>query len=77
MVTVEKKRRETGNCRLTDPKVKNAKPSEDAKAKGQMTTLRDGDGLELRISAAGSKLWCSPPPKMKKTCGENEKLSAQ
>lgn len=19
-------------------------------------------------------LWCSPPPKMKKTCGENEKL---
>ncbi|MFQ2069913.1 integrase domain-containing protein [Aeromonas veronii] len=70
MVTVEKKRRETGNCRLTDPKVKNAKPSEDAKAKGQMTTLRDGDGLELRISAAGSKLWAfkySKPSDNKRT----------
>ncbi len=70
MVTVEKKRRETGNDRLSDSRIKTAKPSEDAKANGTMTTLRDGDGLELRISAAGSKLWAfkySKPADKKRT----------
>ncbi|MFM4847396.1 integrase domain-containing protein [Aeromonas rivipollensis] len=70
MEKVEKKRRDTSCDRLSDSKVKTAKPSEEAKAKGTMTTLLDGDGLELRITAAGSKLWAfkySKPVDKKRT----------
>jgi hypothetical protein len=66
---MDKKTRETGTNRLTDTKVKTAK------AETKESTLLDGEGLELRVKPNGGK--CSPPPKMKKTCGENEKLPAR
>lgn len=50
--------------KLTDSKLRTAKPE------AKEYSLGDGDGLYLRVK-------CSPPPKMKKSYGENEKLPAQ
>jgi len=48
---MEKKVREAGTNKLTDPKVKNAKASD------KEITLSDGEGLELRIKPNGGKRW--------------------
>ncbi|MCX4044567.1 integrase arm-type DNA-binding domain-containing protein [Aeromonas veronii] len=46
----------------------------------QRNMISFGSWPEMSLAEAREKrseAKCSPPPKMKKTCGENEKLSAQ
>ena len=54
---------------LTDKQIKNAKPHET-----KLVTLRDGDGLELRVTTAGSKTWYHKYRSPKDNARHNKKL---